>query len=63
MGIEMGYHALNAAVNLEHADMVKFLVAAGVDLGVYGETILKLALSQGLDSMVEILRGEGVTLS
>jgi hypothetical protein len=63
VGIEMGYHALYAAVHLEHTDMVKFLVAAGVDLRVYGRTILKSALSQGLDSMVEILRGEGVTLS
>jgi ankyrin repeat protein len=62
LDIEMGYHALNAAVRLEHTDMVKFLAAAGFDLEIYGETILKSALSQGLDSMIEILR-EGLTLS
>ena len=64
MDIKMGFHALDAAVHLEHTDMMKFLLAAGADLGgIYGETILRSALSQGLDSMVEILRGKGVTLS
>jgi len=62
-GIEMGQLALDAAVHLEHTTMVKFLVAAGVDLGVNGESIMRSASSQGLESMVEVLRGEGVTLS
>lgn len=62
-GIEMGQLALDAAVHLEHTAMVKFLVAAGVDLGVNGESIMRSASSQGVDSMVEVLRGEGVTLS
>lgn len=36
----------------EHTDMVKFLLAAGADLGgVYGEALLESALSRGLDSM------------
>jgi len=62
-GLEMGPFALNAAVLVEHTAMVKFLVAAGVDLGVNGEALIQLAASRGLDSMVEVLRGEGVTLS
>jgi len=62
MGIEMGYHALHAAVQLENTEMVKYLVAAGVDLNIYGETILQAASREGLDSMVEVLQGEGVSL-
>jgi hypothetical protein len=52
----MGFYALDAAVRIEHTDMVKLLVAAGADLGgVYGESLLKSASSPGLDSMVEII--------
>ncbi|KAF1976068.1 ankyrin, partial [Bimuria novae-zelandiae CBS 107.79] len=58
MGIEMGCHALYSAVLLENTEMVKYLVAAGVDLKIYGETVLRAASLEGLDSMVEVLRGE-----
>lgn len=59
MGIEMGYRALHAAVQLEHTNMVKFLLASGVDLVEYRESLLKSALTKGLDSMVELLQGKG----
>lgn len=61
MGIEMGYYALVSAVRLENTEMVKYLVAAGVDLKIYGEAVLETASFLGLDSMVEVLRGEGVS--
>ncbi|PVH97224.1 ankyrin [Periconia macrospinosa] len=60
-GIEMGFPALHSAVQLENTEMVKYLVAAGVNLTIYGETILRLASLRGLDSMVEVLQGEGVS--
>ena len=61
MGIEMGCHALHSAVRLENTEMVKYLVAAGVDLKIYGGMVLETASCRGLDSMVEVLREEGVS--
>ena len=62
MGIEIGFRALQGAVLLEHTDMVRFLLASGVDSVIYRELILKSALAKGLDSMVEMLQGEGATI-
>jgi len=63
MGIEMGFRALHAAVLLEHTSMVKVLLASGVDSVIYRELLLKSALANGFDSMVEILQGEGAPIN
>lgn len=61
MDIEMGYRALHAAVLLEHTNMVKYLLASGVDLKIYRESLLKSVAAKGLDSMVEFLQRETAT--
>jgi len=63
MGVEMGFRALQAAVHLEHTDMVKFLLASGVDLAVCGEMLIQSASRNGFDSMVELLQRESATIS
>jgi len=62
MGIEMGFRALHAAVLLEHTNMVEFLLASGVDSVIYRELLLKSAVANGFDSMVEMLQGAGATI-
>jgi ankyrin repeat protein len=60
---EVDYSAVYWAVRVEHTAMVQLLLETGADVKYFGEPILKMALSQGLESMVEILQREGVTLS
>lgn len=62
MGVDMGIRVLQAAVLLEHTEMVKFLLASGVDSVIYRVMTFKSALAQGLDSMAELLQGEGATI-
>lgn len=63
MGVDVGSRALHAAVLLEHTNMVKFLLASFTESVIDREMPLKSALAHGLESMVELLRGEGATIS
>ncbi|KAI9650843.1 hypothetical protein NHQ30_000878 [Ciborinia camelliae] len=56
--LENGYEALRYAVENEHTEMVKLLLASGVDLGYWGQKIFSSAHEKGLDSMVELLELE-----
>jgi len=60
---KQGHAVLRAAVLLEHTAMVKLVLEQGVDLRRYEKRILQLAMSQGVDSMVEMLQQEGTILS
>ncbi|KAM3065336.1 hypothetical protein ACMFMG_011540 [Clarireedia jacksonii] len=55
MGFTVGYKALDGAVQAEHTTIVKLLLESGIDLEYYKEPIIKKALSEGLDSMAELL--------
>lgn len=64
--IPMGFYALDAAITVEHSDMVKLLLEVGADiaqgLGVDGRgALLRTAIDRGLDSMVELPKENGIT--
>lgn len=62
MDIPVGVLTLFRALTVEHTEMVRFLLAAGVDLNVVGKDMMDSIVSRGLDSMAKLLREEGVTL-
>ncbi|KAI9650846.1 hypothetical protein NHQ30_000881 [Ciborinia camelliae] len=61
--VQTGEIALEWAVLREDTEMVKMLLASGVDLASWGGELLRSAVYRGLDSMVEILQGEFFKLS